>query len=107
MTIRKAFGKALRMVRLNRGLTQEDFGIVSSRTYVSSLERGQKSPTVDKLVDLAEVLAIHPVALLALAYAQGQSPLAAAMLLRTLASEVENLAPPIEDANAGNTRTKH
>lgn len=92
MTIRKAFGKALRMVRLRRGLTQEDFGIVSSRTYVSSLERGQKSPTIDKLVDLAETLTVHPVALLALAFAPSQSPKAAATLLRALATEVEKLA---------------
>lgn len=91
MTIRKAFGKALRTVRLSRGLTQEDFGIVSSRTYVSSLERGQKSPTIDKLVDLAEMLTVHPVALLALAYVPSQSPKAAAALLRMLATEIEKL----------------
>lgn len=89
MTIRKAFGKALRMVRIARGLTQEDFGIVSSRTYVSSLERGQKSPTIDKLDDLARVLRIHPVALLALAHVPVQSPSAAASLLRELAKECE------------------
>jgi len=92
MTIRKASGKALRMVRLRRGLTQEDFGIVSSRTYVSSLERGQKSPTIDKLVDLAETLTVHPVVLLALAFAPSQTPKAAAALLRGLAAEVEKLA---------------
>lgn len=90
MKIRKAFGAALRMVRLNRGLTQEDFGVISSRTYVSSLERGRKSPTIDKLSDLATVLRIHPVALLALAYAPGRSPAAAARLLKELAAECES-----------------
>lgn len=94
MTIRKAFGKALRKVRLSRGLTQEDFGIVSSRTYVSSLERGQKSPTIDKLSDLAGALSVHPVVLLALAHVPAQSPSAAASLLRTLASEVEKFSEP-------------
>lgn len=89
MKIRKAFGMALRMVRLTRGLTQEDFEIVSSRTYVSSLERGQKSPTIDKLGDLAKVLALHPVALLALAYVPAQSPAAASVLLRELAKELD------------------
>lgn len=92
MAIRKAFGKALRMVRIARGLTQEDFGIVSSRTYVSSLERGQKSPTIDKLDDLADVLSIHPVTLLALAHASFQSPADAAELLRRLATEMETLS---------------
>lgn len=92
MKIRKAFGAALRKVRLNRGLTQEDFGLISSRTYVSSLERGQKSPTIDKLDDLAKVLRFHPVALLALAHVPAQSPAAAASLLRELAAVCESFA---------------
>ncbi len=92
MKIRKAFGAALRTVRLNRGLTQEDFGLISSRTYVSSLERGQKSPTIDKLDDLAKVLRIHPVALLALAHVPAQSPAAAAKLLMELAKECEEIS---------------
>ncbi len=89
MKTRKAFGVALRKVRVARGLTQEDFGVVSSRTYVSSLERGQKSPTIDKLDDLAAVLQIHPVALLALMHGSSPSPVEAAKLLRQLATEME------------------
>jgi transcriptional regulator with XRE-family HTH domain len=44
-----AFAKALRHARKSRGLTQEDFSDVSSRTYMSTLERGKKSPTLDKI----------------------------------------------------------
>lgn len=97
MEIRKAFGKALKFVRVSRGLTQEDFGIVSSRTYVGSLERGLQTPTIDKLGDLAEPLGIHPLALLALAYVPKQSPSAAARLLRSLATDVEMLSPKVAD----------
>lgn len=50
------------------GLTQEDFALVSSRTYISSLERGQKSPTLKKIDKLAHVLGVHPLTLLTLAY---------------------------------------
>jgi transcriptional regulator with XRE-family HTH domain len=39
-----------------------------SRTYLSSLERGLKSPTIDKLEQLASVLGVHPLSLLAMAY---------------------------------------
>ena len=49
-------------------MTQEDFGSVSSRTYVSSLERAEKSPTLDKVVELAAAMALHPVTLMALAW---------------------------------------
>lgn len=68
MTLRVHFAKALQMVRKHRELTQEDFSDVSSRTYLSSLERGMKSPTLEKVEQLATVLKVHPVTLIGLAY---------------------------------------
>jgi transcriptional regulator with XRE-family HTH domain len=66
MTQPMGIGKAIRIVRKARGLTQEDFSDISSRTYLSSLERDLKSPTLDKLAQLAAVLQVHPVTLVAL-----------------------------------------
>lgn len=66
MTQPMGIGKAIRIVRNARGLTQEDFSDISSRTYLSSLERNLKSPTLDKLAQLASVLQVHPVTLVAL-----------------------------------------
>jgi transcriptional regulator with XRE-family HTH domain len=76
MKVAKGFGKALRLIRLQRKLTQEDFGLLSSRTYLSSLERGLKSPTLSKITQLSQVLRVHPMTLLTLAfcYAQHQDP---------------------------------
>lgn len=91
MNLKKAFGQALKITRSMKGLTQEDFGIVSSRTYVSSLERGQKSPTIDKVQDLAKVLGVHPIALIGLAYAPKNQASAAAELLRGIASELDEI----------------
>ena len=68
MEHREAFAKALRALRKHKGLTQEDFDEFSSRTYISLLERAQKSPTLDKINELAQVLGIHPLTLLALSY---------------------------------------
>ena len=68
MNLRQGLATAIRTVRKKKGLTQEDFGVVSSRTYLSSLERGLKSPTVDKLEEIAEVLGMHPATILLLAY---------------------------------------
>jgi len=65
------FGAGLRQARKSRGLTQEDFSTVSSRTYLSSLERGIKSPTISKVEELASVIGVHPLSLLALAYLPG------------------------------------
>ena len=63
-----AFPAALKAVRKARGLSQEAFSDVSSRTYLSSLERGLKSPTLSKVSDLCEVMDVHPLTLLTLAY---------------------------------------
>ena len=68
MPTKRSLPAALKLARKARGLSQEAFGDVSSRTYMSTLERGQKSPTMSKLTAICEVLAIHPVTLLTLAY---------------------------------------
>lgn len=64
MDVKQAFGRALRNARKRRKLTQEDFAIVSSRTYLSCLERGTKAVTLEKVVELAGRLEIHPLALI-------------------------------------------
>lgn len=68
MKIRYAFAKALKKARKAHGLTQEDFSAVSSRTYLSTLERGKKSPTLEKINVLADTIGIHLLSLLTLAY---------------------------------------
>lgn len=60
---------AIRTIRKARGLSQEAFSDVSSRTYMSTLERDLKSPTLHKLTELCEVMEVHPLTLLTLAYA--------------------------------------
>ena len=64
-----SWATAIRTVRKARGLSQEAFSDVSSRTYMSSLERDLKSPTMHKLAELCEVMEVHPLTLLTLAYA--------------------------------------
>ena len=68
MGLLKQFGVGLQKARKSRGLTQEDFSVVSSRTYLSSLERGIKAPTITKIDDIAAVLGVHPLSLVAFAY---------------------------------------
>ena len=73
MTAKNSLATALKIVRKARGLSQEAFSDVSSRTYMSSLERNLKSPTLNKLTELCEVMEIHPLTLLMLAYAGGNT----------------------------------
>ena len=65
---RNDFAAGLRKTRYAQGLSQEDFVLISSRTYVSSLERGLKSPTLNKVDDLANTLGVHPLTLLFVSY---------------------------------------
>ena len=69
MAARYSLAKALKTVRKARGLSQEAFSDVSSRTYMSTLERDLKSPTLNKLAELCEVMEVHPLTLLTMAYA--------------------------------------
>jgi transcriptional regulator with XRE-family HTH domain len=90
MTLRTGFGKALQIARKHRGLTQEDFSQVSSRTYMSTLERGLKSPTLEKVEDLAVTLEIHPITLIALAYMKAERT-DLSQLLQRVTAEVKLL----------------
>jgi len=92
------FGAGLQLARKSRGLTQEDFSVVSSRTYLSSLERGKKSPTISKLEELASVLNLHPLSLLALAYAPG-SDQERKELFASVAAELESIDPVARPSN--------
>lgn len=68
MDLKKAFGQALKELRIEKGLTQEAFSEVSSRTYMSTLERGMKSPTIEKINEICSVLEVHPLVLLKRCY---------------------------------------
>lgn len=68
MGLLKRFGLGLQKARKRHKLTQEDFSEVSSRTYLSSLERGMKAPTITKIDQIATVIGIHPLSLIAYAY---------------------------------------
>ena len=91
MTQPMGIGKAIWIARKARGLTQEDFSDVSSRTYLSSLERDLKSPTLEKLAQLAAVLQVHPVTLVALSALTTAEAIAVDDLIAILDSELKSL----------------
>jgi transcriptional regulator with XRE-family HTH domain len=62
-----AFGRALKAARNKIGLSQEAFAERADldRTTPSLWERGLRSPTLARLVDIARVLRVEPTQLLA------------------------------------------
>jgi transcriptional regulator with XRE-family HTH domain len=91
MELKAAFATVLRFVRRQRGLTQEDFSDVSSRTNISLLERGGTIPTLEKLEDICAVLGIHPVTMLALCYAE-KGHISVEAIAEVVVEECRNLA---------------
>ncbi|WP_395026129.1 helix-turn-helix domain-containing protein [Comamonas odontotermitis] len=90
MASKHTLPEALKTIRKARGLSQEDFSDVSSRTYMSTLERDLKSPTLNKLAELCEVMEVHPLTLLTLAYG-GKSSKQIDQLLALVRQELEAL----------------
>lgn len=85
------FPQALKTARNARGLSQEAFSQVSSRTYVSSLERGLKTPTLSKVDELAEVMDIHALTLLTLAYTKDGNKAEITQLLNDVSVELMSI----------------
>ena len=88
MAAKHTLSDALKTIRKARGLSQEAFSDVSSRTYMSSLERDLKSPTLNKLAELCGVMEVHPLTLLTLAYA-GDDAQRAEQLLAQVRQELD------------------
>jgi transcriptional regulator with XRE-family HTH domain len=61
-----AFGHALRRLRKERGMTQEQLGLEADlrRTFISVLELGQQQPTLTTIIKIANVFGIRPSELL-------------------------------------------
>ena len=60
MDVSAAFGKTLRKCRIKKDLTQEELGLDAGlrRTFISSLELGQKQPSLLTIQKLCLVLDI-------------------------------------------------
>ena len=63
---RVLFGQRLRLLRKERGLSQEELGFRADldRTYVGGIERGERNPSLVNICRIAGALGIEPVDLL-------------------------------------------
>ncbi len=67
MDMRRLVGRNVKRIRLNKGLTQEQYGERSGFTqqYISGLEQGRRNPTVVTVFELAQALGAGHVDLVA------------------------------------------
>ncbi|EGL18559.1 MULTISPECIES: helix-turn-helix transcriptional regulator [unclassified Paenibacillus] len=76
-------GQAIRVARLNAGLTQEDLAEASGkeRGYISDVERGGKNVTIRTLDDIAEALSMDALDMIQLYRSQDETIAAVVALL--------------------------
>ncbi|WP_122665087.1 helix-turn-helix domain-containing protein [Pseudomonas viridiflava] len=83
MSLKNAFAAVLKAMRASKGLTQRNLAEVSSRTYVSKLERAQSSPTLEMITALSGPLSVNPLTLVAITLCTGSRESVSALLRRT------------------------
>lgn len=96
MSLKSAFASVLKTTRAIRGLSQKNLAEVSSRTYISKLERGQCSPTLEMMTALSAPLNLSPLTLIAMTIgtATGQS-------IKSLMSQVEKELAQLHGGHTG------
>lgn len=90
MPLRLGLARGLRAARRLRGISQDGLG-VSSRTYLSALELGKQTPTLDKLDEIARAIGVHPLSVLNYAYLVGLTPQEVRELRRVVRSEIASI----------------
>ncbi|EOG8379215.1 helix-turn-helix domain-containing protein [Pseudomonas aeruginosa] len=104
MSLKSSFATVLRTLRSKRQISQRCFGD-TSRTYLSKLESGRCSITLDKLDQVSQRLELSPLAMLTLTLSL-ESGKPAVELIDHLRSEIEGLersggVPGLEQATRG------
>lgn len=89
MELKQAIGQAFKELRVSRGLPQEVAG--ASQSYISDVERGLKSPTIEKFNELATNIGVHPLIILAKGYLLAGTPETVDELLTLLKTELCDL----------------
>ncbi|HEJ1054422.1 TPA: helix-turn-helix transcriptional regulator [Pseudomonas putida] len=91
MPLKSSFATVLRALRSKRNITQRGFADTTSRTYLSKLESGKSSITLDKLEQLSDRLELSPLALLTLTVSE-DTGVPTTTLISKLSDEIRALA---------------
>ena len=62
MNIREKFGQRLKLLRKHRKMSQDAVSLASGvdRSFLSEIETGKCSPTIDTINKIAKALNVHP-----------------------------------------------
>lgn len=88
MDSKQAVGMALKILRSNRGIAQEQ--LAPSQSYVSDVERGLKSPSVEKLIELSAHIGVDPATVLIKSRLLQNPEMSKEMLLSQISKELDS-----------------
>ncbi|WP_027922582.1 helix-turn-helix domain-containing protein [Pseudomonas sp. URMO17WK12:I12] len=91
MSVRTAFAVALKLLRTKRGLTQHELSKKVTQSHVSRIENEMTSPSLEAIIELARVLELSPVALMALV-CSAQDALSAGDVLKIAEKDLQDMA---------------
>jgi transcriptional regulator with XRE-family HTH domain len=66
LELKRAIGNSIKSYRLKRDIPQETLG--PSQPYISNLEAGRGSASIDKIEQMAGVLGVHPISIIFAGY---------------------------------------
>ncbi|AOE88131.1 helix-turn-helix domain-containing protein [Pseudomonas sp. TCU-HL1] len=87
--LKRALGAALKSYRLKRNISQESMG--PSQPYISNLEGGRWSASLDKIEQMADVLGVHPVSVILAGYLSSDSIANADEVLERVRRELKEI----------------
>ncbi|WP_082422039.1 helix-turn-helix domain-containing protein [Pseudomonas sp. NBRC 111134] len=92
MSLKSSFAAVLRRIRSKRNISQRNFGD-TSRTYLSKLESGRSSITLDKLEQISDRLDLNPLTIMTLTICESTERDAATALKAPLHGEARHELP--------------
>lgn len=66
LELKRAIGTSIKAYRLKRDISQESLG--PSQPYISNLEAGRGSASLEKIEQMADILGVHPISIIFAGY---------------------------------------
>ncbi|MGN7741546.1 helix-turn-helix domain-containing protein [Pseudomonas sp. 22526] len=87
--LKRALGAVLKSYRLKRNISQESMG--PSQPYISNIEAGRWSASIDKVEQMAKVLGVHPGTVILAGYLSSEDGASSEELLERIRSELREI----------------
>jgi transcriptional regulator with XRE-family HTH domain len=89
LELKRAIGNSIKSYRLKREISQESLG--PSQPYISNLEAGRGSASLDKIEQMADVLGVHPISIIVAGYLTSNEHANKEQLLERIQTELAEI----------------